>query len=66
MKPLARIAAVISSLFCLGGGLWILSKSGLSKDDALATGIGLYFVGKSFFVGPMLWLAAEKIQRTQP
>jgi len=27
----------------------------------LATGIGLYFVGKAFFVGPMLFVAAAKL-----
>jgi hypothetical protein len=59
MKTLARIAAVLSSLFCLLGGLWLLSRTNFSKDDLLATAIGFYFVGKAFFVGPMLWLTAE-------
>lgn len=61
MKILARIGAVLAFTFCLTGGVWILSKASFSKnDDVLATGIGLYFVGKAFFVGPMLWLAGEK------
>jgi hypothetical protein len=61
MKTLARIGAVLSSSFCLLGGLWILSRADFkSKDDLLGTAIGFYFVGKAFFVGPMLWLAAEK------
>ncbi len=61
MKILARIAAVLSFGFCLTGGLWILSRTGFKADnDALATAIGFYFVGKAFFVGPMLWLAGEK------
>jgi len=48
--------------FCLTGGLWILTRTDFSsKDDILSTAIGFYFVGKAFFVGPMLWLAAEKI-----
>jgi hypothetical protein len=25
------------------------------------TGIGLYFIGKAFFVGPMLLVAAERL-----
>ena len=51
----------MSFLFCLFGGLWLLSRVTFSsKDDALAIAIGFYFVGKAFFVGPMLWLAAEK------
>lgn len=62
MKTLARIGAVLSFAFCLLGGLWILSRcSFTSKDDALATAIGFYFVGKAFFVGPMLWLAGDKL-----
>jgi hypothetical protein len=61
MKTLARISSVLSFSFCLLGGLWILSRADFkSKDDLLGTAIGFYFVGKAFFVGPMLWLAAEK------
>lgn len=61
MKTLARIGAVLSFAFCLLGGLWILSRSSFnSKDDVLATAIGFYFVGKAFFVCPMLWLASGK------
>lgn len=61
MKILARTAAVLASAFCFLGGGWILSRGLLTpKDDILATAIGFYFVGKAFFVGPMLWLAAGK------
>lgn len=62
MKTLARIGAVLSFAFCLIGGLWILSRTNFSsKDDALATAIGFYFVGKAFFVGPMLWVTGGKL-----
>jgi hypothetical protein len=62
MKSLARVGAVLSFLFCLLGGLWLLAKTGFDrKDDALSTAIGLYFVGKAFFVGPMLLVAAERL-----
>lgn len=65
MKTLARIAAVLASGFCLLGGLWILCRADLknfkNSDDALSIAIGFYFVGKAFFVGPMLWIAAEKL-----
>lgn len=61
MKIIARIGAVLAFTFCLLGGLWILTRSSFSsKDDVLATAIGFYFVGKAFFVGPMLWLAGGK------
>jgi hypothetical protein len=61
LRTLARVAAVLAHLFCLGGGVWILTSVGFDHgdDDAIWTGMGLYFVGKSFFVGPMLWIAAE-------
>jgi len=66
MKTMARIGAGLSSAFCLLGGLWILSRANLSsKDDAMNAGIGFYFVGKAFFVGPMLLVAAEKLCRKQ-
>lgn len=61
MKTLARIGAVLAFTFCLAGGLWILTKTGLDRDDdAVWTGLGLYFVGKAFFVGPMLWLTGQQ------
>ena len=64
MKTLAPVAAIIASLFCLVGGLWILCQAGFrSGDDAVWTGIGLYFVGKAFFVGPMLLIAAEQLAK---
>jgi hypothetical protein len=64
MKTIARVAACLSSAFCLLGGVWILAKVGFDvKNDVTSTGIGLYFVGKGLFVGPMLWLAAERCCR---
>jgi hypothetical protein len=58
-------SALVSFAFCLGGGVWILSSVGLdSGDQALMTGIGLYFVGKAFFVGPLLFLKAIENKRT--
>jgi hypothetical protein len=48
-------------MFCLLGGWWILGKADFKgTNDALSIAIGFYFVGKGFFVGPMLWLAADK------
>ena len=50
------VSGVAASALCLAGGVWILTHCG--KDDALGVGIGLYFLGKAFFVGPMLVLTA--------
>ncbi|MDO9543449.1 MAG: hypothetical protein Q7J98_14170 [Kiritimatiellia bacterium] len=51
-----------------GAGLWILTKTGLDREnDVISAGIGLYFIGKAFFVGPMLLLvsAHAKSQSSQ-
>ena len=53
--------ALLAFVFCFGGGLWILGKTGFDfGNDAVSTGIGLYFIGKAFFVGPMLLVTALK------
>ena len=59
MKIISRVAAVLAFLFCFAGGLFFLCLA-KDKDGLLWAGFGLYFIGKAFFVGPMLWLAAEK------
>ena len=54
-------AAVVSFVLCLAAGMWILTKTGLDRgNDAVSVGIGLYFIGKAFFVGPMLLLASAR------
>jgi hypothetical protein len=56
--------AFISFSFCLAAGIWILAKVGFDFDsDALSTAIGLYFVGKAFFVGPALLVAACRLEK---
>lgn len=61
MKRLCVVCALLAFVFCLGGGLWILNKTGLDfGDDAVSAGIGLYFIGKAFFVGPLLLITALK------
>ena len=60
LKTLARVAAVAAFLLCLIGGLWILFHVGFkSKDDAVWTGLGSYFVGEAFFVGPQCCLSPQ-------
>src|ERR1035437_8906965 len=55
MRRLGVVFALLAFVFCLGGGLWILNKTGLDHgNDAVSTGIGLYFIGKASFVGPLL------------
>jgi hypothetical protein len=63
LKIIGRLGAVLAFLFCLLGGVWILKAviGASDKDNAIWIGMGLYFVGKAFFVGPMLWLATEQL-----
>ena len=64
MRRLCVVFALLAFVFCLGGGLWILSKTGLDHgNEAVSTGISLYFIGKAFFVGPMLLIMALKSNR---
>jgi hypothetical protein len=51
---LGRYSAILAFVFCLAAGLWLLILSGFDTSDPIGTGLGLYFVGKAFFVGPML------------
>jgi len=55
IRKIGVVSSVIAFAACLVGGLWILFNVGISnKEDAVWTGLGLYFIGKAFFVGPML------------
>ena len=59
-KLLGRYSATIAFVFCLAGGLWLLITSGFDTSDGIGTGIGLYCIGKAFFVGPMLHHTSEQ------
>jgi hypothetical protein len=59
MKTLARIGPVASFMFCLLGGV-VLLLNGLDHESGLVSGSGLFCIGMAFFVGPMLWVVAEK------
>ncbi|MHC4556667.1 MAG: hypothetical protein ACYS80_05105 [Planctomycetota bacterium] len=62
-----RFGAILAFVFCLGAGLWILTSVGFEHDDgeAVWTGLGLYFVGKALFVGPMLMLVVEQLNTNE-
>lgn len=62
LKTLTQCSAVVAFLCCLTAGLWILHNVGIqSRSDAVWTALGLYLVGKAFFVGPVLLVAAEQL-----
>lgn len=63
MKTVGILSGLVAFVLCAAAGLWILTKVGFDHgDDVMSTGIGLYFIGKAFFVGPMLILTALKSQ----
>jgi len=61
MKTLARVGAGLSFTFFLLSGACLLTATGfrISGEYVVLTALGLFLVGTAFFVGPMLWLAAE-------
>lgn len=65
-RKLGIRAGILSSVICLIAGIWVLVNVGFegSSDGAVYTGIGIYFVGKAFFVGPMLIITT--LQMTTP
>ena len=66
LEKFGKIAAILAFVFCLAGGLWILTLEGVwdRSEESIWAGLGLYFVGKAFFVGPMLLIASRAV-RTQ-
>lgn len=64
-RSLGVVCGVVSFVVCLAAGLWILTAVGFDHgDDALSTGIGLYFIGKAFFVGPLLIVTSSQAKKT--
>ncbi len=53
------ILGIASSGFCLAAGLYLVFQSSHSSDK-VSFALGLYFIGKAFFVGPLLIVTASK------
>jgi hypothetical protein len=63
IKRYGVVAGILAFLFCLAGGFWILVNNGFDPKDPLGAGLGLYFIGKALFVGPMLIIASLQLGR---
>ena len=66
LRLIGRAGAVLAFLFCVGGGGVMIGMCLSEPETAEKTylfwmSFGLYFIGKGFFVGPMLWLATEQV-----
>ncbi|MEM2368646.1 MAG: hypothetical protein QXQ50_10485, partial [Candidatus Bathyarchaeia archaeon] len=53
LKVLGLVSGILAFLLCFGAGIWVLSSTGFTN-----IGLGLYFIGKAFFVGPLLIICA--------
>lgn len=63
IQKIGLVSALLAFVFCLGAGLWILTKTGLDHgNDVVSAGIALYFIGKAFFVGPMLLIVSARLE----
>ena len=60
VKYLGKGGAILAFSCCFAGGLCVLGSC--KGKDLVGVGWGLYFIGKAFFVGPMLWLATEQLE----
>ena len=54
IRRLGILFGIIAFALCFSGGLWILSDIGADLSEGFGIGLGLYFIAKAFFVGPML------------
>ncbi|HLE46916.1 MAG TPA: hypothetical protein VI818_01365 [Candidatus Thermoplasmatota archaeon] len=60
------VFGVVASVACAGAGFWLLNETewGRDSEGVVWSALGVYFLGKAFFVGPMLaitaWAAEQK------
>jgi hypothetical protein len=63
-----RIASVLSSLACIGAGIYLLGTQAVAENSLLETlmhGIGIYFIGKGIYVGSSLAIQTETARHTR-
>lgn len=66
-QTLLKFAPYLASLFCFAAGIAILAPVVVDrKTDALSISLGLYFIGKSFFVGPALYSILRRTSAKEP
>ncbi|MBI2077570.1 MAG: hypothetical protein HYT80_04245 [Euryarchaeota archaeon] len=63
---IGSVFGALASVACAGAGVWLLNETGWGDDQegVVWSALGVYFLGKAFFVGPMLaitaWAAEQK------
>ena len=58
MKSFAAAMGLMASILCLLAGTLVLVSSG---GEGLNLGIGVYFIAKAFFVGPLLYVTVSRL-----
>ena len=64
-NSLSLLFAVLATLGCWAAGVYLLQTEPADPDTILAVimdGMGIYFVAKGFFVGPMLWKQIDEVE----
>lgn len=62
LKTFGKISAGLAFFLCLFGGLMAIYSVVAGDDDNLWIGLGVYFIGKAFFVGPSLLISSGAIK----
>lgn len=65
---MARFSAIAATLLCWGAGVYLLiHNTQVNNDffDLLAHSIGVYFIGKGFFVDSSLWQQTNAVEELE-
>jgi hypothetical protein len=64
---MVKLAAIVSALVALGAGLYLVTLQsqapGTTIFEAMAHGIGAYFIAKALFIGSSLWQQDDATSR---
>lgn len=68
VKTLGVASGIVASVLCFLAGAWLLDGSnfGEGQGNYVWAALGLYFIGKAFFVGPLLAINAWSVTRPTP
>jgi len=62
LEKFGKISATLAFLLCIVGGLAVIYGANGGDEDFIWIGVGIYFVGKAFFVGPSLLISSGAIK----
>ena len=62
LQNLGRTSAALAFALCIAGGIAVINSVVGDNEDHLWIGLGLYFIGKAFFVGPSLLISASTVK----